>query len=143
MAGHHGCYGWIVHVHNRLLALPNQQRCEHRCGGNPEQTRWFSQSSWLYHFLSCCLHLFWMQGVWLSLRNTGLIWLVVWSFSSIAIWIYAIFKIGQVTATFHYCLFLGCVIGMLVGCGYGGLDVIYHIALRFILYWKGLAPFRT
>jgi len=81
------------------------------------------------------------QGVWLSLRNTGLIWLVVWFFTSIAIWIYASVRVGQVTATFQDCLYLGCVIGMLVGCGYGGLDVIYHIALRFILFAKGLAPF--
>jgi hypothetical protein len=82
------------------------------------------------------------QGVWLSLRNTGLIWLVVWFFSSVVIWMYAIYQIRQVTATFQDCLFYGCVIGMLVSCGYGGLDVIYHVTLRFLMYWKGLAPFR-
>jgi hypothetical protein len=82
------------------------------------------------------------QGVWLSLRNTGLIWLVVWFSSSAVIWIYAIYQIRQVTATFQDCLFYGCVIGMLVSCGYGGLDVIYHVTIRFLLYWKGLAPFR-
>jgi hypothetical protein len=82
------------------------------------------------------------QGIWLSLHNTGLIWLVVWFLSSVVIWIYAIYQIRQVTATFQDCLFYGCVIGMLVGCGYGGLDVIYHVTLRFLMYCKGLAPFR-
>jgi hypothetical protein len=80
------------------------------------------------------------QGVWLSLRNTVLIWLVVGGASSSVIWAYAILLSGRPSATLQDSLFFGSVIGMLIGFAYGGLDVVYHIALRFILFLKRLAP---
>jgi hypothetical protein len=82
------------------------------------------------------------HGLWLSLRNTLLIWLVVGSVASLVIWGYAILAIGSATATLQDALFLGSVVGMLVGFGYGGLDFLYHLTLRCILALEGLAPFR-
>lgn len=81
------------------------------------------------------------QGLWLSLRNTVLIWLVVGGCSSVAIWVYAILFIGSPSATLQDALLWGSVVGMLVAFGYGGLDFLYHITLRFILSLKGFAPF--
>jgi hypothetical protein len=74
------------------------------------------------------------------LRNTVLIWLVVGGASSSVIWAYAILLSGRPSATLQDSLFFGSVIGMLIGFAYGGLDVVYHIALRFILFLKRLAP---
>lgn len=78
------------------------------------------------------------QGVWLSLRNMTLIWLAVGGSSSLLIWIYAILITGSPSATIQDSLFLGSVIGMLVGFGYAGLDAVYHVALRIMLARKGL-----
>lgn len=80
------------------------------------------------------------HGLWLSLRNTVLIWLVVGGGCSLVIWIYAILLIGSPSATIQDALFLGSVVGMLVAFGYGGLDFLYHITLRCMLSRKGLAP---
>ena len=88
------------------------------------------------------------QGTWLSLRNLILIWLVVGFGVSLLIWPYATVTMGpdpgitwkDAAAALPDSLFLGSVTGMLVGFGYAGLDVVYHVALRTILWFKRIAP---
>src|ERR1700730_58961 len=74
------------------------------------------------------------NAMWLSLF-IGLPFVLIY-------WTYGILTVGVPKVTLVTALFFGLVIGMLLGFAYGGLDLVYHFVLRFILRLKGLPTIR-
>ncbi|MDQ1637603.1 MAG: hypothetical protein QOF62_942 [Pyrinomonadaceae bacterium] len=79
------------------------------------------------------------QGLKTSLRTTILLWLSVGVPAVALIWGYSARFICPKGA-FKEALFFGMLLGLLFGFSYGGLDLVYRLVLRLILWNRGKAP---
>jgi hypothetical protein len=79
------------------------------------------------------------QGLKTSLRTTILLWLSVGAPAVALIWGYSA-RFFCPNGTFKEALFFGMMLGLLFGFSYGGLDLVYRLVLRLILWIRGNAP---
>ncbi len=79
------------------------------------------------------------QGLKTSLRTTILLWLSVGVPAVALIWGYSALGL-VVEGTFKEALFFGMMLGLLFGFSYGGLDLVYRLVLRGILWKNGSVP---
>ena len=90
------------------------------------------------------------EGLRLSAVSTLRIWMYVGLLSVTVFWFYGSLryvimgypKTNAMQAPLEPALFFGLVLGLLIAFSYSGLDIIYHITLRFVLSLRGHMPLR-
>ncbi|HMG75696.1 MAG TPA: NACHT domain-containing protein [Pyrinomonadaceae bacterium] len=90
------------------------------------------------------------EGLRLSAVSTLRIWMYVGLLSVTVFWFYGSLRYlimgypltNAMQAPLEPALFFGLVLGLLIAFSYSGLDIIYHITLRFVLSLRGRIPLR-